>query len=56
MELLLLFLLVFFGIIACVWVVSEAFSSGGIYGIFGLIAWVLSCMWFARETYSDKDE
>lgn len=54
MEMLLLGLGTYIGILAAVCVVSSAYASGGIWGIIGLIAWVIICMWIACKLSNKK--
>lgn len=54
MELLLLGLGTYFGIMAVVWMVSTAFADGGILGVILLIAWIFFWMWVASETRGGK--
>ena len=55
MGFLLLGLVTYIGIIASVWAISTVFADGGTLGVIGLFAWILFCMWFARETGKDKN-
>ena len=54
MELLLLGIGTYVGIMAAVWMVSTAFADGGIWGVILLIAWILFWMWVASETCGGK--
>lgn len=54
MEMLLLGIGTYVGILAAVWMVSSAYASGGIWGIVGLIAWIIFCMWLASKLSSKK--
>ena len=54
MELLLLGLGTYVGIIAAAWMVSSAFADGGVLGVIGLVAWIFFWMWFASETCGNK--
>lgn len=54
MGMLLLGIGIYVGILAAVWMVSSAYASGGIWGIIGLIAWVIICMWIACKLSNKK--
>lgn len=52
MELLLLGIGAYVGIMAAVWMVSTAFADGGIWGVILLIAWIFFWMWVASKICS----
>lgn len=52
MELLLLGIGTYVGIMAAVWMVSTAFADGGIWGVILLIAWIFFWMWVASKICS----
>lgn len=52
MELLLLGIGTYVGIMAAVWMVSTAFADGGIWGVILLIAWIFFWMWVESKICS----
>lgn len=41
----------YFGIMACVWMISSAYRDGGVLGIIVLFVWALICLLIAKSSY-----
>lgn len=53
MKLILLFLGTYLGIMAALGALSIAFEDGGIWGVIGLVVWILFIRWAAKKICGD---